>query len=122
MYPKALHNIAQLLGVEMGSPALDGPVSGFLNQWEQRSQQMRAAIAASDVATLRQVVHALEGGIPYLGSEQLNVALQELQRHSRAGDMPAAAAASDEMTALINELSRSRDKHLAKTNPKLRLR
>ncbi|HET8932775.1 MAG TPA: ATP-binding protein [Polyangiales bacterium] len=122
MYPKALHNIAQLLGAEMGSPALDGPVSGFLNQWEQRSQQMRAAIAASDVATLRQVVHALEGGVPYLGSEQLNAALQELQRHSRTGDMPAAAAASNEMNALIEELARSRDKHLAKTNPKLRLR
>jgi CheY-like chemotaxis protein len=122
MYPKALHNIAQLLGAEMGSPALDGPVSGFLNQWAQRSQQMRTAVATSDVAALRQVVHALEGGIPYLGSDQLNLALQELQKHTRTGDMSGAAAASNQISALIDELSRSRDKHLAKNNPKSRLR
>jgi CheY-like chemotaxis protein len=122
MYPRALHNIAQLLGVEMESPALDGPVSGFLGQWEQRSQQMRAAIAADDATSLRQVVHALEGGIPYLGSEQLNLALKELQTHSRAGDMRAAAAASQTLSVLIDELARSRDKHLSQTNPKLKLR
>jgi hypothetical protein len=36
--------------------------------------------------------------------------------------MPAAAGASNQISALIDELSRSRDKHLAKTNPKSRLR
>ena len=120
MYPKALWNIAQLLGVEMESPAVDGPVSGFLGQWAQRSEQMQAAIASGDAAGLRQVVHALEGGLPYLGSEQLNLALKELQMHSRTGDMRAAARACQELSALIDELARSRDKHLAQTNPKLR--
>jgi len=122
MYPSALRNIAQLLGVEVESPALDGPVSGFLGQWEQRSQQMQSAIASGDAAGLRQVVHALEGGLPYLGSEQLNMALEELQKHSRAGDMRAAALAGQELSALIDELARSRDKHLAQIHPKLRLR
>jgi CheY-like chemotaxis protein len=121
MYPRALRNIAQLLGVEVESPALDGPVSGFLGQWEQRREQMDAAIASGDVAGLRLVVHALEGGLPYLGSEQLNLVLKELQKHSRAGDMRAAALASQEMSALIDALARSRDKHLSQTNPKMRL-
>jgi signal transduction histidine kinase/CheY-like chemotaxis protein len=115
MYPRALRNIAQLLGVEVESPALDGPVSGFLGQWEQRSQQMHAAIASGDASGLRLVVHALEGGLPYLGSEQLNQALQELQKHSRAGDMRAASTAAKQLSALIDELARSRDKHLAQT-------
>jgi HPt (histidine-containing phosphotransfer) domain-containing protein len=74
---------------------------------------MRKAIESSDTVTLRQVVHALEGGIPYFGSEALNNALKELQRHSRAGDMPAAALACDKVTELVEELARSRDKHLA---------
>jgi signal transduction histidine kinase/ActR/RegA family two-component response regulator/HPt (histidine-containing phosphotransfer) domain-containing protein len=117
MYPRALHNIAQLLGVEMESPALDGPVSGFLGQWEQRSQQMRAAIAAGDATSLRQVVHALEGGIPYLGSEQLNLALKELQVHSRAGDMREADKASQQLSVLVDELARSREKHLSQKLP-----
>jgi signal transduction histidine kinase/CheY-like chemotaxis protein len=115
MYPKALHNIAQLLGVEVESQALDGPVSGFLGQWQQRLEQMQAAFAAGDSVSLRQVVHALEGGIPYLGSEQLNLALKELQQHSRAGDMAAAATAATEVRVLVEELARSREKHLAKT-------
>jgi signal transduction histidine kinase/CheY-like chemotaxis protein len=122
MYPKALQNIAQLLGVDMESPALDGPVSGFLGQWEQRCQQMRAAIKAGDSSTLRQVVHALEGGIPYLGSEQLNVTLEALQACSRAGDMRGAAVAAERLAGLIDELARSRAKHLSGTQPRLRLR
>ena len=122
MYPKALRNIAGLLGVELESPALDGPVGGFLGQWEQRSQQMQAAIASGDAAGLRQVLHALEGGLPYFGSEQLSSALEELQKHSRAGDMRKAALAGKQLCALIDELARSRDKHLAETHATLRLR
>jgi CheY-like chemotaxis protein len=118
MYPKALRNIAQLLGVEMESPALDGPVSGFLGQWEQRRQQMQVALETGDTTSLREVVHALEGGLPYFGSEPLNRALKELQKHSRAGDMRAAALAGKELSDLIDELARSREKHLAQSRSK----
>jgi CheY-like chemotaxis protein len=117
MYPKALQNIALLLGVEVDGSSLDGPVSGFLGQWEQRHAMMRQAIEAGDTTTLRQVLHALEGGIPYFGSEKLNAALKELQRHSRAGDMLNAAQACEVLAAHVSELTESRARHLAQTAP-----
>jgi CheY-like chemotaxis protein len=115
MYPRALQNIAVLLGVEVDSTSLDGPVSGFLGQWQQRHAAMRHAIATSDSAALRHVLHALEGGIPYFGSEKLNAALKKLQEHSRAGDMAAAAQACDVLAALVDELTASRARHLAQS-------
>ena len=111
LYPQAMRHIAALLDGAFDESMIDHVVEAFLQQWPQRRAALEQAIAGGDVGVLREIIHALDGAVPYFGSDRLNAALRRLQQQARASDMMRARIELQDLTALVDELSASRERH-----------
>ncbi len=63
--------------------------------------QMRAAAGNADATDLALAAHRLKGTVLYLGAAACREAVEQVEQASRSGDLPAAAAALDELDAQI---------------------
>jgi signal transduction histidine kinase/DNA-binding NarL/FixJ family response regulator len=111
LYPQAIKHIQSMLDGSLDSRAIDRVVDAFLLQWPQRRAALELALDAGDSLSLREVIHALEGAIPYFGIERLNETLRRFQQYARAGEIDAAKSVFPELATLIEELAASRERH-----------
>jgi CheY-like chemotaxis protein len=111
LYPQAIRHIASMLDGSLDSRAIDRVVDAFLLQWPQRRAALELALDARDSHSLREVIHALEGAIPYFGIERLNEAVRLFHQYARAGEIDAAKSVFPELATLVEQLAASRERH-----------
>lgn len=113
LYPHAMQHMSSMLEGSLDEDVVDRVVEAFLQQWPRRLTALNTALEQTDLQTLRQIVHTLEGAVPYFGIEKLNEALRSLQQQVRAANIAGAIAGLPELASLVAELEASRKRHHA---------
>jgi CheY-like chemotaxis protein/anti-sigma regulatory factor (Ser/Thr protein kinase) len=113
LYPHAMKHISSMLEGSLDEDVVDRVIEAFLQQWPRRLTALQKALEETDTQTLRQIVHTLEGAVPYFGIEKLNEALRTLQQQVRVANIAGAGAGLPELARLVAELEASRKRHHA---------
>jgi CheY-like chemotaxis protein/HPt (histidine-containing phosphotransfer) domain-containing protein len=76
--------------------------------------QMRAAIEHNDAASLANTVHRLKGTVVYLGAKPAADVTLRIEQLAKAGNLPTAAEATDELRRQLKRLKEALAPHLSR--------